>query len=223
MLSKVATGRSTGRGQISGHFTKFLNSCGITVTVEGKMPRPGMGCVISHNETSFADVAAYFVHVWPCVDRLAGADVYAYIPYARKAFAKVAIELVPRGNRKGTEALVDRMVTAVGQGERLGWGGEGRLSGFDGVGRFKVGGSLIAIRAQVPVVPVVIHGGHQALRLGTSRACPGEIRIRFCDPVPTTGYNEADARTLADKLQAICASHYHEMAGREGGGGAFIA
>lgn len=55
------------------------------------------------------------------------------------------------------------MVTAVRQGERIGWGGEGRLSGRDGIGPLKVGASLIAIRAQAPVIPVVIHGGHDAM------------------------------------------------------------
>ena len=28
--------------------------------VEGDPPEPGQGCVLSHNETSFADIAAYF-------------------------------------------------------------------------------------------------------------------------------------------------------------------
>jgi len=216
-VAKAPKGGDATRDPITGHFAKFLADCKINVIVEGKPPAPGQGCVVCHNETSFVDVAAYFVDIWPSVDRLAGADLYGYIPFARRACGQVDIELVPRGNRKGTEVLLGRMVTAVRQGQRVGWGGEGRLSGFDGVGHFKVGGSLIAIRAQAPVVPVIIHGGHQTMPLGTVRSCPGEVRIRFCDPVPTTGYTEADARAFADNLQVLFATHYEELSQRRPG------
>lgn len=217
MFAKVAQGHrdpDEARHLITNHFARFLDKCRINVSVEGKVPAPGEGCVISHNETSFADVAAYFVAIWPHVDRLAGADLYAYFPFARAACRRVDIELVARGNRKSTDPLVSRMAQAVQQGHRVGWGAEGRLSGRDGVGRFKVGGSLIAIRAQAPVVPVVIHGGHQAMPLGSFRARSGDIRIRFCDPVPTKGYTEADAREFADKVQVDVARTYQEMSPR---------
>ena len=85
---------------------------------------------------------------------------------------------------------------------------------MDGVGRFKVGGSLFAIRAKAPVISVVIQGGHRAMPLGSVRAQPGAIRIRFCDQVPTEGCAEADARDFADRLQAVFAENYAEMSGR---------
>ena len=209
-----AKDREDAHDLIAGRFSRFLDACRISVSVEGELPELGTGCVVCHNETSFVDVAAYFVAIWPSVDRLTGADLYGYIPFSRMACRKVAIEMVPRGNRKGTDALLTRMVAAVKQGERVGWGGEGRLSGKDGVGRFKVGGSLIAIRAQAPVIPVVIHGGHDAMPLGTVRARPGEVRIRFCEPVPTSGYAEADARSFADKLQAETVRNYDDLSER---------
>ncbi|NKX45509.1 lysophospholipid acyltransferase family protein [Roseicyclus persicicus] len=219
-FGRTAAGSERGvaaRVPVTGLFSRFLDACGMTVTVEGDPPAPGTGCVICHNETSFADVAAYFMAVWPHVDRLAGADLYGYIPFARSACRKVDIEMVARGNRGATTLLLDRMVAAVQDGERVGWGGEGRLVGTDGVGRFKLGSSLIAIRAQAPLVPVAIHGGHRALPLGTMRARPGEIRVRFCPPVPTAGCAEADARDVADALQAVVARAYGDLAARRPG------
>jgi 1-acyl-sn-glycerol-3-phosphate acyltransferase len=219
-FGRVALGAKCGeeaRAPIASLFSKFMKTCQFEVLVEGDVPPPGTGCVLCHNETSFADVAAYFVAIWPHVDLLTGADLYGYIPFARRACQKVGIEMVARGKRSATDLLVDRMVAAVENGDRVGWGGEGRLSGMDGVGRFKVGGSLIAIRAKAPVVPVVIHGGHHAMPLGTICAQPGEIRVRFCTPVPTDGYAETDAREFADKLQAIISQNYIEMSKRRYG------
>ncbi len=210
-LGRIARGAQVGRqarAPLENLFATYLEDCRFEVAVEGDIPAEGTGCVLSHNETSFADLAAYFVAIWPHVDRLAGADVYRHLPFARKACAKIDIELVARGNRKSTDPLVDRMVAAAQAGKRVGWGGEGRLSGCDGVGRFKVGGSLIAIRANAPVVPVVIHGGHHAMRLGTVRARPSQIRVRFCKPVSTEAYKEADARDLADELQRVVSENY---------------
>ncbi|SPH17485.1 hypothetical protein DEA8626_01008 [Defluviimonas aquaemixtae] len=116
--------------------------------------------------------------------------------------------MVPRGNRLATERLLKRMVAAVRRGERLAWGGEGRLYGRDGIGRFKVGASLIAIRAQAPLIPVVFHGGHHALPLGSIRARSGRIRVRFGTPIPTTGLKEEEARGLADHVQEEVARIY---------------
>ena len=207
-----AKDREDARDMFARHFRRFLDTCQVSVSLDGEFPEPGKGCILCYNETSFVDVAAYCVSMWPYVDRAAAADLYAYFPFARAAFRKAAIEMVPRGNREATDQLLERMVSAAKQGERVAWGGEGRLSGKDGVGRFKIGASLIAIRAQVPVIPVVFQGGHHAMPLGTFRARPGEVRIRFCKSVPTAGYVEADAREFADRLQAEFVRIYRQLA-----------
>jgi 1-acyl-sn-glycerol-3-phosphate acyltransferase len=218
-LARISHGpgdRDHARDLIGRHFARFLDTCRVRVSLEGRVPDPGEGCIVCHNETSFVDVAAYFVGIWPHVDRVAGADFYGYFPFSGAAFRKAGIEIVARGNRKLTDLLLERMVAAVRQGERIGWGGEGRLSGRDGIGPFKVGASLIAIRAQAPVIPVVIHGGHDAMPLGTFRARSGEVRIRFCDPVPTKGYTEADTRAFADRLREDIVRNYDDLSSRPG-------
>lgn len=199
------------RQMIATHCRRFLETCQIKVEISGVPPGAGFGCVVCHNETSFADVAAYLAVIWPHIDRIAAADLYAIVPFLSAASRKVAIELVPRGNRSGTERILEKVVPAVKAGERLSWGGEGRLSGRDGVARFKIGASLVAIRAQVPIVPVTIYGGHRILPLRSIRARRGTICIHFGAPVLTTGLDEEDARDLADRVQVIVARMYAEF------------
>lgn len=199
------------RALMASHFARFLESCRINVEIDGELPRRGTGCVLSYNETSFADVAAFGAYLWDHIDRAAAADLYGYFPFGISATHKAGIEMVPRGNREGVERLLAKMVAAAKRRERVAWGGEGRLQGRDGVGRFKVGGSLIAIRAQVPLIPMVFYGGHRAMPLGSVRARPGKIRIRFAAPVPTTGLKEEDARSLADQVQEVTAGIYSEL------------
>jgi 1-acyl-sn-glycerol-3-phosphate acyltransferase len=193
---------------------RALATCRITVAVSGSPPLSGAGCVLVYNETSFADVFAFSAVMWPYIDRAAAADVYAWIPFARAASRRAGIALVPRGDRIGTERLLTEMVEAVKAGERVAWGGEGRLSGCDEVLRFKVGASLIAIRAGAPLVPVTFHGGHQTIPLGSLRARPGAIRVHFGPPLSTAGLGEDAARELSDRAQAVVTSTYAELASK---------
>lgn len=210
-IAVSAMNKQDARRMMASHFLRFLNTCRINVEVGGDPPEASKGCVVCYNETSFADVAAFCAVMWPHIDRAAAADLYAYVPFGRTSARKAAIELVPRGNRQATDRLIERMVQAVAAGERIAWGGEGRLSGRDGVARFKIGASLIAIRSQSAIYPVMFYGGHHVLPLGSLRARPGTIHVRFGAPIPTKGLIEKDARDLADHTQSIVAGMYQNL------------
>jgi 1-acyl-sn-glycerol-3-phosphate acyltransferase len=52
---------------------------------------------------------------------------------------------------------------------------------------FKKGGFIMALEAQVPVVPVAISGGRAAMRKGSPIARPVRVTVRIGKPVPTAG------------------------------------
>lgn len=207
----TAKDRKQAQGIVMRRSERALASCGFTVEISGTPPPPGMSCVVVYNESSFADVFAFSAVMWKHIDRASAADVYAWIPFARAASRRAGIVLVPRGNRLATERILTEMVEAVKAGERVAWGGEGRLSGRDEVMRFKIGASLIAIRAGAPLVPVAFRGGHQAMPLGSIRARPGIIQVRFGAPLPTSGLGEDAARDLSDRVQAVVKAMYAEL------------
>lgn len=192
-------------------FTPLLKLCRIDFEVTGTRPEPGQGCVVTHNESAFADVAVFTKAVLPHVDRIGAAELYGRIPLARAACEKSGILLVPRGNRVATDRVLAEVLPYISAGERIAWGAEGRLSGIDGVDRFKVGASLLAIRAGVPMVPVAMFGGHQIMPLGSYRARPGTVRVHFGDPIDTSGYTEETARDLAYYVQSVVSGMYEEL------------
>lgn len=201
----ATTGQAEAREYMSRRALRTLAGCGVTVEVDGEPPSPGRGAVVVYNETSFADTFAFWAVMFRYIDHGSGADVFAVIPTMRAASRRLGITLVPRGNRAGTDRVLAEMVDRVRAGERVAWGGEGKLSGRDEVARFKVGAALIAIRAGAPLVPVAFRGGHRALPLRSLRARPGRILVRFGAPLTTEGLVEADARVLADRAQAAVA------------------
>ncbi len=214
-VAYLANSKQEARAILARHCQQFLDTCRISVEMDGLLPPPGHGCVLCHNESSFPDLMAYMVSVLDHVDCAAAADLYKFFPFARAAFAHIDFELVQRGNRAATDTLLANMVSRVRNGERIGWGGEGRLSGIDGIRRFKVGASLIAIRAGAPVIPIAFHGGHHTMRLGSIRARPGTIRISVGKPIPTLGLTENDARAFADNLRERLSDMYSNAAERD--------
>jgi 1-acyl-sn-glycerol-3-phosphate acyltransferase len=52
---------------------------------------------------------------------------------------------------------------------------------------FKKGGFIMALEAQVPVVPVAISGGRAAMRKGSPIVRPVRVTVRIGKPVPTAG------------------------------------
>jgi 1-acyl-sn-glycerol-3-phosphate acyltransferase len=52
---------------------------------------------------------------------------------------------------------------------------------------FKKGGFIMAIRAQVPIVPVSVQGGRTAMRKGSALVRPVRVSVRIGRPIPTAG------------------------------------
>lgn len=66
---------------------------------------------------------------------------------------------------------------------------------------FKKGGFIMAITAQVPVVPVAIVGATQALRKGSFVINPVLITVRFGQPVETAGLSIDDRDRLVAEVR----------------------
>jgi 1-acyl-sn-glycerol-3-phosphate acyltransferase len=67
---------------------------------------------------------------------------------------------------------------------------------------FKKGGFIMAIQAQVPIVPVAIVGGRDAMRKGSPWVRPVHVSVRIGRPVPTAGLTLAQRDELVARLRA---------------------
>lgn len=75
---------------------------------------------------------------------------------------------------------------------------------------FKKGPFVLAIAAQSPIIPSVVHGTREIMPKGTFRIRSGVVDLHFLDPVPTVGYEYDNRRELmsavwqqmADEMQS---------------------
>ncbi len=60
----------------------------------------------------------------------------------------------------------------------------------------------MAIKGQAPIVPVAIKGAREAMRKGSFMIQPVHVRVRFGEPVDTTGLTLDDRDALMATVRA---------------------
>ena len=68
---------------------------------------------------------------------------------------------------------------------------------------FKKGAFHIAIQAQAPIHPVVVHGAFECLPKSRFLPVPGDIYIQFLDPISTVGLVPTQAGELSFKTESL--------------------
>lgn len=67
---------------------------------------------------------------------------------------------------------------------------------------FLSGAAYLAIRAQVPLVPIALSGVYDLLPIHTSHFYPGELTLSVGEPIETTGMTVRQMDALTDRLRA---------------------
>jgi 1-acyl-sn-glycerol-3-phosphate acyltransferase len=194
-------GYEAGRAAWRKRAERALEIAGGDLHVSGTEHIPDGGCVLVYNEASLLDLVLLDLVVYDHADVGVGAEVYRRIPLMAEVAEKMGIVLFQRGNREEAGLMLDRVTGWVSEGRRLAMGGEGRMSKDGGVGHFKRGGCLVAIRGAVPVVPVALAGAPEMFPFGSLRLSPGPLSVTFGEPMSTEGLTEEDAPELAQRVR----------------------
>jgi 1-acyl-sn-glycerol-3-phosphate acyltransferase len=116
--------------------------------------------------------------------------------------------LIDRSNRRRSIRSLTRAAERVRRGKSLLVYAEGTRSPDGHIHGFKKGPFVLAIAAQVPVVPVAVEGSYRVLRKHDWSIHPGTVRIRLGEPIPTAGLTIADRDDLMRRVhEALVAAH----------------
>ena len=77
---------------------------------------------------------------------------------------------------------------------------------------FMGGAFYMAIKAQAPVVPVVLIGAYELLPMNSFHLRPGRIDMIVGEPIPTTGMAPRDMDKLAARVREVMADMYYSRA-----------
>src|ERR1700752_1740046 len=73
---------------------------------------------------------------------------------------------------------------------------EGTRSPDGRLQEFKKGAVVMAIKAGVPIVPMVCSGAHRVMRKRSLKIYPGEILVEFLAPIDASQFNFEDREKL---------------------------
>jgi 1-acyl-sn-glycerol-3-phosphate acyltransferase len=75
---------------------------------------------------------------------------------------------------------------------------------------FQSGAAFMAIKAQVPLVPLALIGTYELLPIHTYHLTPRPLKIVVGEPLPTAGLTTRDANELTERLFQAIAALYRE-------------
>jgi 1-acyl-sn-glycerol-3-phosphate acyltransferase len=90
---------------------------------------------------------------------------------------------------------------------------EGGRAAFGETTPFQSGAAFMAIKAQVPLVPIALVGTYELLPIHSYHLTPRPLKIVVGEPISTEGMSTRDAETLTQRLFAaittMYAQHHH--------------
>lgn len=107
-----------------------------------------------------------------------------------------------RANPDQSWPAVDRAAEALAAGNSFVIFPEGTRSRTGELLPFKKGGFVMALKAQVPVVPVAVSGGRAAMKKGSRLIWPATVAVTFAPPISTAGLTFDDRDSLVARVRA---------------------
>jgi 1-acyl-sn-glycerol-3-phosphate acyltransferase len=164
-----------------------LALCGIRYRIVGRAHVPhDTAVVFCSNHESNVDPPVLFLGLHSQLHVLYKAEL-RNVPLMRTVFDVGGFVPVDRGDRDQSMRSLEQGAASLRAGNSFLIFPEGTRSRTGALLPFKKGGFIMAIKAQVPVVPVAIVGGRDAMRKGSAFVRPVKVSVRIGRPVPTAG------------------------------------
>jgi len=183
----------------------FVRAVGVRVRVEGRENIPQSVCLFVANHTSAADPPAIVGAIPRRIAVLLKESLFKW-PIVGQAFWSAHFIPVNRSVRDSAIASVEKATEALKAGQSFLIYPEGTRSPDGRLQEFKKGAVVMAIKAGVPIVPMICSGAHRVMVKRSLVIHPGEIVVEFLPPIDPTKYSFEERDTLNQKVHDVMAA-----------------
>ncbi len=188
--------------------TAWLQLFGQELEVTGsEHVRRGQPAVYIANHQSFLDVPAIF-RALPINLRFLCKKSLRYYPAIGPYLVAAGHVFVDRSNPKAARESMAEAARKVHDGTPILIFPEGTRTRDGKLQPFKKGAFVLAIEAQVPIVPVAVSNSWENLGRGF-RPKPGKLQVRIGPPLSTAGYSYEDRNRLRDEAHEALVELMH--------------
>jgi len=175
---------------------------GVRLTIEGaEHLTPGQSYIIAPNHLSYMDTPVVLGHL-PLNFRFMAKKGLFSVPFLGNHLERAGHLPVSSGNPREAIKLLSNAARLIEERKisvlvfpEGGRAADGHLQ------EFKDGAFFLAIKAQVPVVPVALIGTYEMLPFGSGTMLPGPVTMRIGQPIPTAGLTNKDREALSQQTR----------------------
>ena len=175
--------------------------CGSKLTIKGmdKLDK-GLVAVYASNHTSYMDTPVIFASL-PMQFRILAKQELWPIPFIGWYLSRSGQIPIDTVNTRATLSSLGTAAKALRAGMPLFIFPEGARTPTGEVRDFLSGAAYLAIRAQVPLVPIALSGVFDLLPIHTHHFFPADLTLHVGDPIPTTGMTVRQLDELSTRLR----------------------
>lgn len=193
---------------------RLVEKVGVDVRVEGRENIPEGPVVFVANHQSYTDIAIFTYAVPDKQFGFVAKENLRRLPLFGQWIADVRSVFIKRDDPRESLRAIERGIDLLKQGFSLGIFPEGRRSRGPEMAEFKKGSLRLAVKPEVPVVPVTISGSYKCFE---EPGAPTPARVYVCihPPIETAGLSKREASELGEKVEKIVRDKLLEYRERE--------
>jgi putative phosphoserine phosphatase/1-acylglycerol-3-phosphate O-acyltransferase len=125
-----------------------------------------------------------------------------HMPIIGPIFSLGDVVFIDRADSEGAIDALKHATTTLENGLSIAIAPEGTRQRTPALGTFKKGGFHLAVAAQVPIVPIVIHNSLDVQPRGTLVMRPATVRVDVLPAIPTEGLGPEHVPELVDEVRS---------------------
>ncbi len=179
-----------------------VKKVGITLNVSKSEPLPEGPVVFVSNHQSYWDIPIYFAAIREKQFGFVAKENLGKIPLFGSWIADIRSVFIKRDDARASLRAIEEGVGLLKKGYSLVIFPEGTRSKGAGMGEFKKGSLRLAVKAEVPIVPVTLNGTYRAYEeKGYVR--PAVIDFSIHPAIFTKGMSRSEVADMSERVEEI--------------------
>jgi 1-acyl-sn-glycerol-3-phosphate acyltransferase len=157
--------------------------------------------ILIANHHSYFDIPCIFAAIPQPIRFMAKKSLFS-IPIFGWAIGRAGFIPIDRKNRRTAVKSFDLAVNRIRKGNTIVIFPEEGRSREWAMRPFQRGAFLLAIRSELPILPLAIDGTYDVFRVGARRITPGVVTVRVGQPIETVGVSVRAKDSLGEQSRA---------------------